>query len=83
MTTVPSIASDPETIPTEGSYAEEGNFIPIAQSSNGRVNGKGWKTQKAATKYVRHSVQIRHLLTSTYEQTLSYASRRKSQIMGV
>ncbi|KAG8734009.1 rRNA-processing protein cgr1 [Ceratobasidium sp. 423] len=30
--------------------SEEAGFIPLAQTSNGRVNGKGWKPQKTATK---------------------------------
>ncbi|KDN42904.1 hypothetical protein RSAG8_06430, partial [Rhizoctonia solani AG-8 WAC10335] len=31
-------------------HTEEVDFVPIAQTINGRVNGKGWKSQKTATK---------------------------------
>ncbi|CAE7073355.1 unnamed protein product [Rhizoctonia solani] len=34
----------------DGVNAIEAEFIPLAQTSNGRVNGKGWKPPKAATK---------------------------------
>ncbi|CAE6419154.1 unnamed protein product [Rhizoctonia solani] len=39
------------TPPTEAvNHAEEVDLLPLAQTSNGRVSGKGWKSQKTATK---------------------------------
>ncbi|CAE6431068.1 unnamed protein product [Rhizoctonia solani] len=37
--------------PTEAvNHAEEVDFLPLAQTRNGKVSGKGWKSQKTATK---------------------------------
>ncbi|KAB5593621.1 hypothetical protein CTheo_2914 [Ceratobasidium theobromae] len=43
----PSTTSEP---PIEQRSYDEVNIIQISQSSNGRINGKGWKSQKAATR---------------------------------
>ncbi|KAH7345285.1 Cgr1 family-domain-containing protein [Rhizoctonia solani] len=43
-------ASTSSVQPTEAVTHNEVDFISISQTSNGRVNGKGWKSQKTATK---------------------------------
>ncbi|CAE6428816.1 unnamed protein product [Rhizoctonia solani] len=48
--TTPEV-SLPAVLPAESAARiDETECVPIAQTSNGRVNGKGWKSQKTATK---------------------------------
>ncbi|ELU41556.1 Cgr1 domain-containing protein [Rhizoctonia solani AG-1 IA] len=50
--TTPVIPMSPAQPVEAATHTEEADFVPLAQTSNGRASGKGWKSQKTATKYV-------------------------------
>ncbi|KAF8680009.1 rRNA-processing protein cgrA [Rhizoctonia solani] len=48
--TTPVIPMSPAQPVEAATHTEEADFVPLAQTSNGRASGKGWKSQKTATK---------------------------------